>query len=175
MLLADPIRRLLGLNPLVDRRFESAHFYFGCGLSVKIASGILLAGAIWFGWCYLRDGARPSFAVKIPLLLLRLVAVASLLAMLLQPMIRLQKSESQKSSVVVLVDDSKSMELKDPRLRADLSVRLARGAGEAVGGQSRAAILEKMIHKARLIPYLAGRYNLRVYRFASDSRAVDIP
>lgn len=175
LMVSEPVRRLLGLGPHVDQRLERAHFYLAGGVSVRIAAGILALGALWFGWCYLRDGARPSLAVKVPLLVLRLCALAALLAVLLQPMLRIDRTESQRSNVVVLVDESQSMGFTDPRLPADRARRIAGVIGANPSQLKRHETLEKVAATAHLIPELAKRYNVRLYRFGAEAHPIDLP
>ena len=120
----DAWRRLLGLRPASD--LYQAHYYLAGGISARVAAAVVIAGALWFGYLYLRDGTRPTLWVKGPMLLLRLTALSTLLFMLLQPMVRVTKTDRIRSNVVVLLDDSQSMDQKDARLPRDLAGRVAR-------------------------------------------------
>src|SRR5689334_21303992 len=79
---------------------------------------IVTIAAAWFTFHYWRDGTRPSWWVKTPLVLLRLLAVCALLIMLAQPVLRLNHAERIRPNVVLLVDNSDSMNRPDPRLPA---------------------------------------------------------
>jgi hypothetical protein len=177
ILLSDLMRRMLGIGPEVARRIDKAQLYWAGGWPVRVVVLILVAGALWFGWIYLKDGTRPSLWVKGPLLLLRLLALAALLIMLLQPMLRLQNSERQRSSVLLLVDDSQSMDIRDTRLPAARAELEARAAGGDPARMTRAEVIAGIAnHKQiNLIPALAKRYNVRLYRFGSEAQPVSLP
>src|SRR5205823_6625137 len=143
------------------------HYYFAGGLGVRVAAGIAVAGAIWFAILYLIDGSRPSWVVKAPLVLLRLIALSALLLMLLQPMMRLVRTDRLRSNVVVLVDDSRSMAQRDPRMPADRAARVARATGADPLKVTRAETAEQIANDPRvnLLGGLLKRYNVRLYRF----------
>lgn len=133
---------------------------------------MLLVAFLWFGYLYLRDGTRPSLWVKIPLLALRLLALCALLVMLLQPMLRLRHSRQIRSSVIVLVDESQSMAIRDARLPRERAARAARATGGEPRKQTRAEIVQKVIRgpQGDLLTALARRFNVRLYTFSSEAQ-----
>src|SRR5579871_1834279 len=160
---SDLARRLLGITPDVGRQMDRAQLYFASGWPLRAAAVLLLAGAVWFGYFYVKDGVRPSLWVKTPLLLLRLLALAAMTAMLLQPMLRIEHNDRQRSSVVVLVDTSQSMGFPDPRLPADRAAEIRRATGGDPLHMTRAEVVERLSNSpsVQLLGTLAKRYNVR--------------
>ncbi len=175
LLLSDWMRRLLGLSPDVERRLNEAQFYLASPWPLRWAVVFLGVAALWFGYLYLVDGRRPSLWLKIPLLVLRLTALAALLLMLLQPMLRLHRSDRMRSTVAVLLDDSQSMGFRDPRLSGERAAHAGRAVGGSAAGLTRAQVVERAVNQAKLVGVLAKRYNVRVYRFATDTRPEPLP
>ncbi len=169
------MRRLFGVTPDVGRQMDRAQLYFAGGWPFRVAAVILLAGTLWFGYCYARDGKTPPLYVKLPLLALRLVALGAILLMLLQPMLRIQHSERQRSSVIVLADTSQSMGFTDPRLPVDRIAQAQRAAGGDPLRMTRAQIVEAAANRARLLSELGKRYNIRLYNFHGDAQPVKLP
>jgi len=170
-------RWLLGVAGRSDATLEHAHLYFARGRVLTGAALVLGFAAIWFGYQYLRDGNRPSLWVKTPLLLLRLIALAALLAMLMQPMLRLSRTENVNSAVAIGVDVSQSMGFRDPRLPAALAAATARAIGGNPAGLTRAEVVERLADnpRIRLIASVAKRYRVHLYRFAADTQRVAVP
>jgi hypothetical protein len=177
ILLSDGLLRLLGIGTAAGKEVDKAQFYFAGGWPVRSVALLIAFGALWFGFFYLRDGKRPSLLVKTPLLLLRLIALAALLAMLLQPMLRLRHSERQRSSAIVLVDTSQSMGFQDNKLPASRVATAERAAGGNPRNMSRAQIIERMANSSQvgLLQNLAKRYNVRLYNFNSQTQPVALP
>lgn len=177
ILLSDPVRRLLGIRADAARDIERAQLYFAGGWPIKAAIALLLVGAVWFGWLYVRDGTRPSLWVKTPLLLLRLIALTALILMLLQPMLRLSRTERLRSSVILLVDNSGSMARRDPKLPPDRAAQVARATGGDPKRMTRAEIVERLANhpQVNLLAELAKRYNVRLYHFASEAQPAALP
>src|SRR5262249_49111462 len=119
----------------------------------------------------------PSWLVKAPLLLLRLVALAALVAMLMQPMLRIRQSERIRSNVVLLVDNSLSMSFKDARLPQPLAARIAGAVGADPKSLTRSQILERIANSpsVNLLPGLSQSYNIKLYNFASDPSSQSLP
>ncbi len=129
LLLSDTARRLLGISPEVGQRINEAELYFAGGWPVRAAALALIAGTLWFGYLYLKDGTPPLALGQGAPLGLRLLALSALIAMLFQPMLRLRHSQVQRGSVVVLVDDSQSMGIRDDRLPPARAAQVARATG----------------------------------------------
>jgi hypothetical protein len=178
--LTDTMRRLLGIRPDVARQIDRSQLYLAGGFSMRVAAAIVAAGLLYFGWLYLRDGKRPSLWVKAPLLLLRLIALAALLAILLQPMLRLTHVKRQKAIVAVLVDTSQSMALTDPKLpqaRADVAASAAGISSAEARTLTRAQLLERIANSSRveLLRTLQKRFQIRLYNFDSTAKPVESP
>lgn len=171
------MRRLLGLGAEAGSRIEQSRLYFAGGLPRVVAAALLLVAALWFGYLYLKDGTRPSLWVKVPLLGLRLCAIAALLVMLLQPMLRMEKSERLRSQVLVLVDRSASMGFRDPRLGPDRTARAARVTGPDPRTLTRGQIAEQVVTgpTQSLLGELAKRFDVRLYLFSSDAQTASLP
>lgn len=172
-----PLRRLLGIPPDVARQMEQTSLYFAGGWTVRMAAVTLGVAALWFGFLYLRDGTRPSLWVKVPLLLLRLLAVAALVVMLFQPMLRLVHTDRIKPTVVVMVDTSDSMNLKDPRLPAERATPFAEATGGSPTQLSRADLAARLLNgpQGNLLAVLSREFNVRAYTFDSAARPVNFP
>jgi hypothetical protein len=178
LLMGDPMRRLLGISRETASKMDIKNIYFAAGWPVRSVVIFLAVATLWFGALYLMDGRRPSLWVKIPLLLLRLMALCALGAMLLQPMLRMHHSDVVKPSVLLLVDNSLSMGFRDPRLPADRAAQVERATGLDGRSVTRAKVVEKLINDSKrpLIPYLiAHNYNVHLYRFSSEPLTVSIP
>src|SRR4051812_27679199 len=78
-----------------------------------VGAAVLLAlVAIWTFFWYQREG-RPRLWARLALTLFRVAAAATLLVLLLEPTLRTENVERQRSVVAVLVDRSDSMSLRD--------------------------------------------------------------
>src|SRR5947207_15646315 len=84
---------LLGLTPENAKQIEQTHLAFAAPWYTLAAAGLLLIAAIWFSLFYWRDGTRPTWWTKGPMVLLRLIAVGALMAMLAQPVLRLSHAD----------------------------------------------------------------------------------
>ena len=93
--------------------------------------------------CYLREGDSPR-RVKLGIAAIRISVIIAIFFLLLQPGLVLRYKKNLYSSVVVLIDDSLSMSLKDryadPELRRSLADKL-RVAPERLESFSRAEIV----------------------------------
>lgn len=177
LMLSDLMRRLLGIPTRINGHLDKTHVFFAGPWPRWVAVAVFIAGVIWFGYTYFKDGSRPSLWVKGPLLLLRLIALAALLMMLLQPMLLLQRSDTIRSNAIVLIDDSLSMGFKDDRLPADRAERTARAIGRRQNGLTRSQIVEHMANDPRvnLVGALSKKYNVRLYRFGSTPETAALP
>ena len=178
-LLQQPwFQRLLGIPPEVVRNISRAHPGFATPWPLYAAGGLLLFTAIWTGVNYWRDGTKPSWWVKGPLSVLRVLAVAALLLILAQPFLRLTHAEDIRPNVVLLVDTSDSMTRPDPHLPAARAAVEAQAAGvgtEVVGGMTRLDRVSSFLNRSSVLRDLSKRYNVRVLEFASKSHAVELP
>ncbi len=94
------------------------------------AAGLLALVAVWTFFWYRRE-RRPSLWACLVLTLLRAAAAATLLVLLLEPTLRTERTERQRSVVAVLVDRSDSMSLRDRWTDPAERRSLARWAGVA--------------------------------------------
>ena len=133
---------------------------------LPLLMAVLVAAVAWFGWLYLRDGRRPSWWIKGPLLLLRVVAVLALLAMLVQPTARLSRVERTRPVLAVLADESLSMARVDARLPRQRAEEVERALGRSSSGASRAAIAAGVLNGPKgLIARARQRFDVRLYAF----------
>jgi len=156
---------------------KNAHGAFAAGWSTLPAVALLVIAAGWFGFCYYRDGTRPSWAVKGPLVVLRLLALSALMIVIAQPVIRYTKDDSVKPNVIVLVDNSESMSRQDPRLpakRAAIEGAAAGIAPEAAGGLTRLDRINDALNHSGVLSSLAAKYNVHLYSFASKPHAIPL-
>ena len=80
--------------------------------ALLLAAGV--AVAVWgVMYLYRREGRNLSVPVRVMLGTLRLVVLAGVLAMLLEPVIVFTKEEWVPSNLLVLLDESESMDLRD--------------------------------------------------------------
>jgi hypothetical protein len=92
------------------------------------AAAVLVVVAVWTFFWYYREG-RPSLPGRLALTLFRVAAVGTLLALLLEPTLRTERTERERSVVAVLVDRSDSMSLRDRWIEPVARRSLARWAG----------------------------------------------
>lgn len=177
ILLTHWTHRLLGISPEVGRQIEQTQLYFAGGWPATVGAIVLVAGAVWFGWLYWKDGTHPSWGIKALLLALRMMALTALVLMLLQPMLRLIHSEQQRANVLLMVDNSLSMARRDSRLPPDRIARIARVIGGNPTAMTRAEIVERIANRSqeKLIAELARRFHVRLYTFGSEARSVALP
>jgi hypothetical protein len=172
------LQRLLGIPPDAAKKIERTHLAFATAWPLAALALLLLVAALWFGYHYWRDGSRPSWWVKGPLVALRLLAVSSLLVMLAQPTLRLRQVDTVRPAVVLLVDNSQSMARPDPKLPADRARKEAAGMGvsaASVPGMTRLARANEILNHAGLLAELSRRYNVRAYAFAEKPNPLPLP
>lgn len=135
--------------------FEKGDLSFAVGLSpmvlVVLVVGILGAGS----FTYLRARGSLGWKWRSGLLALRLGALLVLLFCLLQPVIVVPSIVPQTSYVAVLVDDSRSMAIRD------------------VDGRSRAESVARLLAPdASFVAHLGEKFKLRFYRFSRQPEAM---
>src|SRR5688572_26162363 len=115
--------KLLGMDPGQDA-LRADRVFFVQPWPAILALLAAVAVLAWVVFFYLRDGTRPSWFWKAPMVFLRLLAVGVVMVMLWQPMLRGHRTESTPSVVALVVDESKSMAIRDrwqnARRKADL-------------------------------------------------------
>ena len=152
------------MDRLVELLFKYRPFAFAKGTlaaASPIPLWILVAAAgvaIGLGAvAYTRHAGPLRVGDRLALTVLRAVSIAVVAFALARPVLVLSTSITQRNVVGIVVDDSRSMQLRDEggRARADLVSRL-------VGGPDSA-----------LLRALASKYQLRVFRLSEGGRLVD--
>src|SRR5262249_45443861 len=123
--------KLLGLDPATAARLDPTRVFFVQPWPLWLTAAALLVVAIWTAFLYRKEGQRASAFYKGFLVLLRVAAVATLLFLIFQPMLRLQRVDVTPSNVVVLIDRSASMRLHDRWSDSRARAQLIRAAGTA--------------------------------------------
>lgn len=168
--------KLLGIDPGQDTlRADRVFFVQPWPVWVALAVGLTLL--VWVLFFYVRDGSRPSLPWKGFLTLLRLAAVAILAVLIWQPMLRSQRSETTRSIVAVVLDESQSMAIKDrwqnQKRKADLIAAL--GDPNAAAATRAEAAARLVNHEdAALLKGLLKNHAVRVYRFGADTRGAEL-
>ncbi len=154
------------------------HLSFAALWPQYVIIALLVAAAAWFAFLYWRDGTRPSWWVKAPLVALRLLAIISLVVMLAQPVLRLSHSDRIRPNVILLVDNSDSMNRPDPRLPAGRAAVEAAAAGVDAGAAARMTRLQRanaLLNRAKTLTELSKKFNVRLYAFAARPRQAPLP
>src|SRR4051812_28466948 len=104
--------KLLGINPGQDQlRLDRLFFVQPWPVWVILFASIAVLG--WAIFFYFRDGKKPSWALKSLMVAMRVLAMAILAVILWQPMLRSHRIQTTPSVVAVVLDESKSMGVKD--------------------------------------------------------------
>lgn len=118
--------------------------------ALLVLAGVV-AAALGILYLYRRDGKNLSRPVRMGLASLRFLALLGVLVMLLEPAIVFVKQEMIPSHLLVLVDKSESMDLKDAYVDASLARRLAEAvrlpSPDALRDQTRLAIGQKALER----------------------------
>ncbi|MBM4034050.1 MAG: hypothetical protein FJ291_20040 [Planctomycetes bacterium] len=158
----------------------------GTGVRLKFASlwptwVILLfaVGAVWLvAFLYSREKGTATQRRKVALAVLRCLLIALVAAVLFKPILAVEKSELKEAYVLVLLDDSLSMRLKDRYSDAKVRGALARVAeldDARLDEQSRADLVNRFLanRSIDLFGQVSRQCKLRVATFANDVRGVD--
>jgi uncharacterized membrane protein len=170
------LSKLLGLDPATAARLDPTRVFFVQPWPVWLTAAALLVVAVWTAFLYRREGQRASAFYKGFLVLLRVASLATLLFLLFQPMLRLQRVDVTPSNVVVLVDRSASMGLHDRWSNARARAQLIRASGTAdAPSLTRLELLRRVLRRpdVDLLDRLEQRHHLRVYEFGAAVREVD--
>lgn len=157
----------------------------GAGVRLKFANPwpawlilVFAVAAVWFvAWLYSREKGTATRRRKAALAALRCLLIALVLAVLFKPILAVEKSEFKEAYVVVLLDDSLSMRLRDrygdPKERAALA-RVAGTEEAALDELSRADLVNGLLRNARigLLERLGRECKLRVATFSTELRGV---
>ena len=114
--MTDLFLRLIGapLNDALAIRESSLALRGGVGMPWIVFAAAVFGALTW--WSYAKAPGTLSRARKVLLTALRLAFFALVLGLLLRPILALTIEGSIRRSLVVLIDDSTSMNIKDPRL-----------------------------------------------------------
>jgi hypothetical protein len=168
--------RLLGIDPGQDvLRADRVFFVQQWPIWAAALVGVCLL--LWVALFYLRDGTRPSWLWKAPLTVLRLGAMATLIVLIWQPMLRSQRTESTPSIVALLIDESRSMNLKDRWRDARRKADLIKALGDPkITDATRAEVLNRLLNKddAAILRQLIAKHSVRIYRFGSDVKGAEL-
>lgn len=152
------------MDRLVELLFKYRPFAFAKGtlaFATSLPLWLLVAGAIVASAVvvatYVRHAGELSPRMRVSLAALRVVAIAVLALALARPVLVLSTSIQQRNVVAIVVDDSRSMQVRDidGASRGDVVTRLAGGPDSA------------------LLRALAERYQLRVFRLSGGGRLTD--
>ncbi|MFI4860836.1 MAG: hypothetical protein ACIAXF_09170 [Phycisphaerales bacterium JB063] len=98
--------------------------------ALMILVGLALVAAL-FWWLYRREGGQITRKARVLLFTLRLLLLAIVVTMLLEPAIRFSKVEQRPSQLLVLIDTSPSMGMSDAWVDPDRARAAAQAAGLA--------------------------------------------
>ena len=143
------------------------------GITAVGYSALAALAIVGVWWLYRLEGRVVPVAMRLLMVGLRLVVLACVAGMLLELVVVITKKERVPSQLLVLVDDSESMSLKDPYADQELADRTAKAIGTAkdaltadqLRGQTRSAI--GPAGSAGLIGPLADERQVVLYRFSS--------
>jgi hypothetical protein len=137
-----------------------------------VAIGVLAAWGVW--WLYRLEGRSIGLGTRLLLVGLRLAALACVAGMLVEVVLVITKKELVPSRLLVLVDDSASMSLKDPYADSAADDR----SSAKIESTSQGLTLEQLRARTRselaqhvlgeLTDALADQRQLVLYRFAGD-------
>jgi hypothetical protein len=127
--------------------FRVRELFWAQGWPIWLALLAIGAALVWITIFYRRDGSRPPGLAKAAMGALRLAALILLLFLCFQPRLLSQRVDTTRSVVVVLIDLSKSMEIRDTwvdlRRKADLI--------RALGGNPEAANTDRITAAVQLL------------------------
>ncbi|MBI5388585.1 MAG: hypothetical protein HZA90_28310 [Verrucomicrobia bacterium] len=163
----------------------SLAFRGGFQVASVVVLALALAALVW--WLYRRSPQTLSPVRRYTLTALRVLFLALLLLILLRPVLALTVEGSVRRLLVMLIDDSASMQIKNPRLDADdrkraaiafgslaptngLKQELPRAATNSLDSIARADLLKATLKnpKLDLLPRLEKEFDLVPFTFGQD-------
>src|SRR4051794_18203984 len=134
---------------------------------------VVLLGAWGVLYLYRREGRNLRFPVRLGLSALRWVVLLGVVAMLLEPVIVFTKKEFVPSNLLVLTDQSESMELRDAFIDSARATKLVEalklGSPNELRERSRAALAQRALETGLFDALGAkGDRNVRVQGFAGQ-------
>jgi hypothetical protein len=127
------------------------------------------------GGIYRQERRDVSPAVKVVLTLLRGLALLLVLLLLMGPVLTVETIKSRKAFILVLLDESRSMQKSDPLLTEQDREKVAKVTGAAgqaeVARVSRAEIVRKVLENPRLriLDDLEEKLNVAYFTFSSTA------
>ncbi|MGH7668818.1 MAG: hypothetical protein ACRENQ_04935 [Gemmatimonadaceae bacterium] len=137
--------------------FHQGDLAFGAPVSVIVLAAMGLVVVAVAGLTYGRVRGRSSRRDRWVLAMLRVAALAVLVACLFRPMLLLSEAVPQRNFVGVLIDDSRSMQIADR------------------GGKERADFVRTQVAAphAPLLDALRSRFQVRLFRFGATTQRLD--
>lgn len=175
--LPDWILRLLSQTGGAQH-VEKGHITLASPWPTLAVAALLLVSLLWFSFFYYKDGTTPPLWLKALMVLLRLVSIVALILMLAQPTLRLEQVETIRPSVAVVVDNSGSLAVPDPKLPEARAQLEAEGVGvstDRVRSLTRLQRANALLNKSKMLPELSKKFNVHVYTVDSVARAVTLP
>lgn len=172
------LRRLLGIPAASGQFREQPHLSFATSWTLWVAAALLATSLIWFTYNYYRDGTRPNWWLKSILVGFRLLSILALMLMLAQPTLRLAKIDRTAPTVLLLVDNSQSMTITEPRLPASRREIESAGTGisaDSISATTRLTRANALLDKSKALTRLAERYNVHLYSFAGTPHSIPLP
>jgi hypothetical protein len=138
----------------------------GIGWGMALVLFVVLVGAVT--WSYQKYAEKISTLARAGLIVLRGILIASLILLLVHPVLLVALEDNIRRPLLVLLDLSESMTLKDHRTTPDDQVRvaIARGTVDPAGGlrQSPGSVgQEEDLSRAELLEALAGNTRLNLW------------
>ncbi len=134
---------------------------------VIIPALLVLVGAI-----YRKERRDVAPAAKAVLTLLRGLALLLVLLLLMGPVLSVETIKSRKAFILVLLDDSRSMQKSDPLLTEKDREKVAKVTGQAEGVRlSRAEIVRKVLEnpQLRILDDLEEKLNVAYFTFSGTA------
>src|SRR5262245_6317988 len=142
---------------------------------LALAAGALAIFGIWgVWWLYRKEGRGLGVPIRCVLAGLRLIVLGSVLVMLLEPVLVFSQDEWIASNLIVLKDQSESMDLRDAyadtgeALRVSAALSLPGGSAE-LRQRTRGELAAKVLESGLLEKLAAnGDRNVRVHDFTNQ-------
>ncbi|MBI3909746.1 MAG: VWA domain-containing protein [Armatimonadetes bacterium] len=172
--------RLLGMDAESQAPLRPEQIFFVRMWPLALVVLALLGMLAWTFYWYRRDGTRPGALFKTLMGALRLLAMALLLFMAFQPMLRSQRQYITRSVVAVLLDVSESMS----RYRDHwVDARKRQETINALGGSPTAARQPRLQQavallgrpQVDLLNQLEKTHRVLAYTFGSEARPLAVP
>lgn len=125
----------------------------------------LTAACAWIGYA----GQSLSTRARLTLVTLRFLSLCLLLAIVFRPVFIKRREEVKPAEVLVLVDDSASMQRRDAYSGDErLREKLTELGGKPVAERSRSELVRAALDSVLLPRFASGGYQPRLYRFAEN-------